>query len=1067
MNEQCAPTRELHWGIKHIADIQPQKRRFAAFTSINENLFASSDGTNVYFWNPNGVTKVIDLPAIALFYIKQNNHIIASIKNSTHFHFIWLHEPYSVIVHPLAFSLKTMTSLFYLPKSETLITAGQGITFSKMIIPRVPEEGACSQLIEFKRYAELYTEEIFTKVTPPLFIEEEDSVAVPIKNSLFVHSYDGTLIGSMKDLTKGNITCLSYFKDNRKIVVGDEFGNVLFVDYGAFYSKTTTNLANNTHLLMASLFDKYFLITVGLDKTLNLINLKNEHCLQTINLKSEIITVRVEQNIVFLFTHLECYLFKVSIFTKFLANTTANALKMERYLLPKKPAKIICYQTDSLISTFTAKTGDKILELRSSSLGNEIADYLIENDQVFLRFQKGDYLLFSLNNKKNIITLSNSNNTNDNTLAIRVPPSVNNVMQIIKYANDKNGSCLLSITSSGHIYSFSVDNKILISSTYVGCSGIICGIYASDYKVFYISTKKYIIVLDSISLTVKNRIPKECVTTFQIYETYLITGDSNGVIEVWELPTVKLLHRSTDYNAFHSSNGLRKPISEYKSLSDIPYAVKYIDYLPSRNIILSVSNTGEIFLFTTNCFPYAHLNFSFDVSAACFYDNNGSILMSSFESLFVIDYSYFFEMPAKVLSLEVSELDEFNTFEVKKKNHVKSITNDYKPNESSTNRFQQKLNSAKDRKKIDKYYFDKFKEVETELINTNNSLDDENISQSFGFETNPNEPIFVDLIVEEEIIPKRHFVCSKAIVKAQETQTKENHFKIKPTLESLKDLTPAVPSSTANPKRAPRNKNSVKKTKKKPKKNFLPKDTKRTQLQNQNSQKQQPQPPKQTQINSARRSITKKLNKSRNTSDSAASLRKNSNNKSTQHELGSKPPFYVEVNHPNFDDLPNVKTNEELNEYLFNKKLNNDNENENSNENNNLSQNDFDEQQLGQNDINGGNDDEMNRNRNNANDDEDIKKSKYRPQNTLFIDPRQSYGKIPTVTMEELDNYMANNTVFLKNSSKKKRSNSLRRYKPQESMRNVVKRDDRTKFLKISKVPRQQSVKRIYSDNLF
>ena len=146
MEPNTAPTRELHWGISQITNIEPQKKRFTAFTIINDSLFCSSDGFNTYFWNENGLIKTIELGAIALHYIKPLNHVIASIKNSTHLHFIWIHDNYSIIVHPLSFSIRTITSLYYFPNSETLITAGQGLTFSKMKIPHFSGEGSFTKL---------------------------------------------------------------------------------------------------------------------------------------------------------------------------------------------------------------------------------------------------------------------------------------------------------------------------------------------------------------------------------------------------------------------------------------------------------------------------------------------------------------------------------------------------------------------------------------------------------------------------------------------------------------------------------------------------------------------------------------------------------------------------------------------------------------------------------------------------------------------------------------------------------------------------------------------------------
>ena len=944
MIDENPKTRELNWGLHHIIDIQPQKRRFTAFTTIHENLFASSDSVNTYIWNTSGVIKTFDLAAIALFYIKDTDLIIASVRNSTHLHFIWMQGSYSVIIHPLSFSLKTITSLYFFPQTETFVTAGQGILFSKMIIPKIPGNGGSASLIEFQKIQELYHDEIFTKISTPLFIESENSIVVTLGKNLYVHSHDGSLIKELTNVTPGNITCTSYYSYGKKIVVGDELGNIIFIDYCASFTIIPINLSNSSHLLMAVLFDKYFLVTYGLDKQLTLINIKNESKLQSVPIQKDIITVRVEQSMIFLFTYMECSLYKVSIFTRFLGNTTADALKIKRSLVPNKPSKLICFQKDSMVSIFASKTGEKLLEIKSNSLNNEITDFVsgqdyynVENEiseTLLITFEKQYYYILSLRDKAESQELISIPNSTDDNL-IPVPVSIKEIVKVISYFGENGEHYLLSLSSTGYIYSFSIDKKILTNSNYIGCNNIINAIYSHEYKIIIISTKDYLIIVNPITLTLKQKISKELVTTFYIYSSFIFTGDATGTIDIWELPTLNKAHCSADYNAIHSDKGKRKPLSDYSIydhdsshfihngsvsswINDVPYAVRSLDFLKSRNLILSISNNGEIYLLTMQAFPYAHINISFDITASCFYDSNGSILVSSFNSLHVINHEYLYDNAINQINENDKNLDEFNSFPVHiQKVQQQELFNSKELNEPNNDDAEKKFTYIKNdkikSKKHKKSYANKFIQIENTEPGSQiyNDLTDNSLTKS-------NEPVFENLIVEQEFIPKKHFVSPKIVLVDQETNTINLH-------DTQNNFSPTLPQIEYEPSKfAPRkiNKKTKKKSQKK-KNNRLSQKQKLSKYEKLNQKnyqfENQPNPintsnnasikvsPPKHKVQSA--SIRKNIMERRQTDSNIRKIR-NSNSNDILYNKNplvfyekpeTKPPFIVEVNKTNYN----------------------------------------------------------------------------------------------------------------------------------------------------------------------
>ncbi|KAK8890062.1 hypothetical protein M9Y10_034821 [Tritrichomonas musculus] len=1062
MSYDSASTRELHWGISHVANVQPQNRRITAFSTIKKDLYISSDGSNSYIWNKDRVVQTINLPAIALHYIKKIDHIISSVKNSTHLHFIWMIEPSSVVVHPLSFSIRTITCLFYLPKSGTLVTAGQGITFSKMIIPQFSGKGPFSQLIEFSRLTELYKDEIFTKVNSPLFIESEDSIAVPIGQSLFVHSSDGTLIGSMPNLMPGRISSLSFYEEKRLIVIGNEFGNVYFVEFGQFYSKIATNISNNSHILMAALFDRYFLVTVELDHTLSLINVNTESRIETININPDIITARVEENQILMFSKgIDVFIYEVSIFTKFLTHLTSNALKIERYLEPNKPSTLFCFQKDFIVSSFIGKTGRKLLELMSSSLSNEIVDFTLDDDSLFLRFYSGNIIKVDIVHQRDLFSISNSfddsDKRNQNKLkktVIKVPLSVTNVTQIIKYDKNNNEKCILAVSSTGYVYAFSIEKCLLFEKVYLGCTDLICGVFLRSYNRFVISSKTQMIVLESETLRVLKRIDRALITCFFAEEEKLslFAGDAHGCIECFELPTLSSISRSLDFNKTHTSNGKRAPLSEFNSMSEIPFAVKYLSYLKSRDTLISVSNEGEIFLWTSNLFPLAHINFSYGISAGCFYDSNGSLLVSSFESLFVIPYGYFFERPAE--KEESGDLDEYNQLEANIERPFSSVK--VSPTADAVKNNNEK--SDKTRKKKKKRNFTILNDIKNEnetnlLRNTINSetrvrFVSDNESDNIEYEHHEE---FEDLVVELDFIPKNHFIKieDKITSKVKIRPPKEpDVYKDDDDREKKPAPPPEKPPKTA-PRKTKSHKNckKTKKTKKQPKTELKPKPPPEKQI-DENSPKRKKPPVHAYRSFYSKNGPNNDSNIPKNSiADHSSSLRRNSINSEQGRE--PKPPFSVEVHKKLFNDHDNDVDDTAIKEpikppptFITSESIDDLDDLDNINSKRSKNKNDG-------------------------------KGTMFHSHNIEFIEPKFEYGKIGTVTMEELENYMKDSVIFIKKpTSSQRRSKSLKNSQNQNQryQYNNNNNQQQLRFPRVTRIQRNNNnnnSRQLYYNNMF
>lgn len=142
---------------------------------------------------------------------------------------------------------------------------------------------------------------------------------------------------------------------------------------------------------------------------------------------------------------------------------------------------------------------------------------------------------------------------------------------------------------------------------------------------------------------------KNCIYTalFLLDDDLIACGGGNGTVEIRSLLTLTMIANGQTYNTFHTDQGHRYPLDltypDTQALYTIPFAVKGFDYCTMRNCFLSVSVGGEVFLWNRSAVPLAHINISFGVTAASFFNGNGSILISAFEKLYIIDWREFFE----------------------------------------------------------------------------------------------------------------------------------------------------------------------------------------------------------------------------------------------------------------------------------------------------------------------------------------------------------------------------------------------------------------------------------------
>jgi hypothetical protein len=316
MADEFPPTRDFQWGLSKILLTQPHVKRVAAFCTIDNHRLVTSDGDATYFWTEEGLETKLKLPALALTYLEHSQHLIAFLRGSTQLHFIATWKPYEVMCHPTAFSGKTISSIAYFKDSQTIVTAGQGLHFTRVNLGSVPSSAYSSTVLKLSAITELHLDDIFTFVNPPLFVHEMQAVVIALERTLHVYSAEGRLIRTLRHISKANIGSMSFDADQRQLLVADVLGNLFCLEFGSVFSRTDLSIRPACHLLCAQLYDRHFVLTIGLDKIVSIYCLLNNSQMCQATVSDVPLAVRVSGNFAFIFSAMGMVAFRISSFLK-------------------------------------------------------------------------------------------------------------------------------------------------------------------------------------------------------------------------------------------------------------------------------------------------------------------------------------------------------------------------------------------------------------------------------------------------------------------------------------------------------------------------------------------------------------------------------------------------------------------------------------------------------------------------------------------------------------------------------------------------------------------------------
>lgn len=385
--------RELQWGVLND---ETQLKAFPcikAFCQIDSETFATSDGRNVTIWTPDSTIATLNLRALSLYYIRRIHHIVAFVQKSVELFFISMRSPYSITKHPFPFSNKVITVMHFFENQSILVTAGQGLMFTKVIIPTIFKTSSpIPEMLKFEKVTEIYQDQLFVSHHSPVFMDSSEVVIVYFETSVKFHLLDGTCIQQFDHFTMAPISCLSFYEHKNMLVVGDQEGHISIITFQCKHPfmhgahPETGGLISSyrpevCHLLFSQIFEDDFLVTIGLNKQITVFSLVAEKIIQQvrINTINPQLAYFIEPHFL-IFSEKEIISFTIDIFTKHFSSLSADGTFLSRCPSLTTAARLLCITSDSIVSLFSPKNAKLLFGISAVDYQHDIKNVVYPRD---------------------------------------------------------------------------------------------------------------------------------------------------------------------------------------------------------------------------------------------------------------------------------------------------------------------------------------------------------------------------------------------------------------------------------------------------------------------------------------------------------------------------------------------------------------------------------------------------------------------------------------------------------------------------------------------------------------
>lgn len=704
----------LAWGIMSEYTESPHSKRVLSYCIIDSNFYATTDGHNIAFWKPQMIIKTFSLPATALFYFSKISNVVAYVRGSHQLHFISINHPFQIRVHPLHFSESKIYSFFYFKTTSTLVSAGDGILFTRVSIPPYfKDTQPMPETLQFEKISLHYEGISFKGLNNPRFIENSNFgiVLLYINDTIHIHTSNGTEVQVISNLfINDHISSLSLLSfsnsysniNSNSLVIGTNSGNVTILKFelpepfvpnapSESCKNVETYKISNSKILLSELFDREFIVSVDCDRLITIFGIQNESIIQEFKCSIEAIGGFFAFDKLILFSQFMISIYQCSFFLNHFSDVGSNSVDIFRAVSETRSARIICFQENSCVSFFSPKDGKQIFGFTTGSgcptIRNICYTRDVEIDGLHVSKRMSEDLLFchldqGITSILQLDEIDRTNYTNRNELFRSTISNFNMSWIPTPYLEDHDlmnqfvafldigHEKVCGVVETGNVYIFSSQMKI--ESTFsLNEKDIICSIYSFTNELLIISAMKKLFTFDLKTRKITSSSDDCVITSLLLLDNYtLFCGCANGFIEIRSFPSLMVKMNSSLYNTCHTENGHRTPLQDtYLSTRQLylnPSAVKKLDFCARRETVLSLSSYGEIFLWDKTGKPLTRISIPFGVKSACFADGTGSILISSMKNLFKIEWDVLFKKQLLPIQTPLDDFDlRIDSFDIK------------------------------------------------------------------------------------------------------------------------------------------------------------------------------------------------------------------------------------------------------------------------------------------------------------------------------------------------------------------------------------------------------------------
>jgi len=748
-------TKELIWGLQAEKYDFIGSKEVIAFCFVKYNMFASSDGERICIWTTSSLLATINILATSLVYIDRINHLVAYSKELSCLYFVWLKNSYPIRKHPLHFSNRVINHMHYFPKSSNIACFGEGLFISHMIIPNsFKKSNPIPETLQFSQYSDLYQSMKFDFSYNVCISETNELIFIVDNASIIVHMSTGEVLSELKNVTDSPILSITYFEEKSWIIVSSMNGTIS----GFLFKSNQIRIAFSVSQRLANinfmhLINPQFLVFTTNEKKICLYDIIVCKMLFFDHIEYDPKAIRYFHSRVFVFSEKRCTGYFANVFTDYFKEICSDCTFYKRIPSTNLSSRYLSKHVNDTICVYSNHTQQLLFELKPSATSGHFEHVLYSRDSnvdveswkantlpdsMYIMFQRGPILELCFDQisitkrfkSPSHLMLTSSNGISHENMIINMiplPPDLKFV-KLLRIDDPRITPCLCGVCSNGLICLFSIFEKIFLSAFSSNYIGITISEYSSDFQCLICCNSDTIFLVDIYKRTVVNHVHSANYSSLMIIEKeIMVCGSNNGAIELRTLPGLTLKASSYRYGAMHSQSSRSLNKDSKHSILDQKYSVQFLDYCSPRSSILSATIMGEIILWDLDLFPLQHFVVPFELSSCCFKNGKGSVYLVYHTSILVINWKRIFDIK---LTKKVTDLDDYDL-----RDDLLIETNSQ---------------TKKKKSKIISFVFKR-----PNLINIRDHLEFDQNVEELGF-------AFKDLIVVEDIIPKKQFAKSKS-----------------------------------------------------------------------------------------------------------------------------------------------------------------------------------------------------------------------------------------------------------------------------------------------------------------